>query len=125
MKKLRCMAIDDDPLFMRKLELYISQIEWLSFEKGVNNPVQGATAVLTVKPDVLFLDVEMPFMNGDDLASWIQPKLAQIDPPPRIIVVSSLTNPPEELLKNAAGFINKSKVIDPEFFEEALREILL
>ena len=125
MKTLRCVSIDDDPLIIRKLEFFCSKITWLSFEKGVNNPVQGATAILSIKPDVIFLDIEMPFMDGEYLADWIQPKLAQLEKKPKIVVISSLDEPPADLLKNAAGFINKSKVTDAGVFEDELKKILL
>jgi two-component SAPR family response regulator len=125
MNPLKCISIDDDPLIIRKLEFFCSKIPWVSFEKGINNPVQGATAILSIKPDVIFLDVEMPYMDGEYLADWIQPKLDQLEVRPKIIVISSLDNPPDELLKNANGFINKSRLAGVETFEEDLKKILL
>lgn len=125
MKPLRCLSIDDDPLMSRKLEFFCSKIPWLIFEKGVNNPAQGASAILTLKPDLIFLDIEMPYMDGEYLADWIQPKLGQLENKPKIVVISSLDHPPAGLLKNTAGFINKSRITNAEIFEEALKKILL
>jgi chemotaxis response regulator CheB len=118
------MCVDDDPLFVRKMEAYIEEIEWLTFIEAHNNPVQGATAIITRKPDVVFLDIEMPYIDGNYLVDWIKPNLAQMETPPKIIVVSSLTHPPEELLKNADGFINKSEVISADNLETHLKKFI-
>jgi chemotaxis response regulator CheB len=124
MKKLTCISIDDNPLFTRKLEAFTESMDWISIVDSYDNPIQGATAIVNKKPDVVFLDIEMPYIDGEYLVDWIKPKLALMDKPPRIIVISSVTEPPEDLLANADGFINKAKVTDPEAFEKSLREIL-
>ncbi len=125
MTHLKCISIDDDPLFIRKLEAFTDDLDWITIEEDYNNPVQGATAIVSSKPDVVFMDIEMPYMDGEYLVDWLQPTLKQMENPPRIIVISSLTDPPQELLRNAAGFINKSDVDSKENLEKRLKEILL
>ncbi|MEP0985234.1 LytR/AlgR family response regulator transcription factor [Ekhidna sp.] len=124
MKPLTCISIDDNPLFTRKLEAFTESLDWISIVDSYDNPIQGATAIVNNKPDVVFLDIEMPYIDGEYLADWIKPKLEMMDNPPQIIVISSVTEPPEELLANTAGFINKSTVTDPEAFEKSLKAIL-
>lgn len=124
MKPLTCISIDDNPLFTRKLEAFTESMDWISIVDSYENPIQGATAIVTNKPDVVFLDIEMPYIDGEYLVDWIKPKLAIMDKPPRIIVISSVAEPPEELLANTSGFINKSTVTDPATLEKSLREIL-
>lgn len=124
MNQLQCISIDDNPLFSRKLETFISTMDWISIIKTYDNPIQGATAIIQSKPDVVLLDIEMPFTDGEYLVDWIKPQLDVMEKPPRIIVISSLEEPPEALLANTAGFINKSLVTDPVSFEAKLRAIL-
>lgn len=124
MKPLTCISIDDNPLFTRKLEAFTESMDWISIIDSYDNPIQGATAIVNKTPDVVFLDIEMPYIDGAYLADWIKPKLDLMDNPPRIVVISSVTEPPEELLANTAGFINKSTVTDPETLEKNLRAIL-
>jgi chemotaxis response regulator CheB len=125
MKRLKCISVDDDPLFVRKLEAFTDEMDWIAITETHNNPVQGATAILKENPDVVFLDIEMPYIDGAYLVDWIKPTLDKMEHPPKIIVISSLTEPPEELLANANGFINKSAVTDPDTLETRLKEILL
>lgn len=70
---LQCVIIDDEPLAREILEEYLQK-------SGITGAVQfgNARAALaylqTHKPDVLFLDIEMPEMNGIDfLKSLSQP----------------------------------------------------
>ena len=70
---LQCVIIDDEPLAREILEEYLQK-------SGVTGAVQFSNArdalayLQTHEPDVLFLDIEMPEMNGIDfLKSLAQP----------------------------------------------------
>jgi DNA-binding LytR/AlgR family response regulator len=70
---LQCVIIDDEPLAREILEEYLQK-------SGVTGVVQFSNArdalahLQTHEPDVLFLDIEMPEMNGIDfLKSLAQP----------------------------------------------------
>lgn len=70
---LQCVIIDDEPLAREILEEYLQK-------SGVTNAVQFSNArdalayLQTHEPDVLFLDIEMPEMNGIDfLKSLVRP----------------------------------------------------
>lgn len=70
---LQCVIIDDEPLAREILEEYLQKT-------GVTGAVQfsnardAVTYLQTHEPDVLFLDIEMPEMNGIDfLKSLAQP----------------------------------------------------
>ena len=100
-------------------------MDWLEIKETYANPVQGATAILQQKPDLVFVDIEMPYMDGEYLVDWLQPTIKQLSSPPQIVVISSVTNPPPALLEKATGFINKSEVSSVENLEKHLKEILL
>lgn len=99
-------------------------MDWIEIIESFDNPIRGATAIVKTSPDVVFLDVEMPHVDGEYLVDWIKPQLDAMKDPPKIIVISSLSEPPRELLKNATGFINKYSITDPEVLESRLKKIL-
>ncbi len=123
-KTYKCLAIDDDPLFLRKLSIFIEDIEWLNLVETSNNPILGAKSIFTINPDILFLDMEMPHVDGNYLVDWVGPRLAKMDNPPRIIIVSSLNFAPEEKLPSVSGYINKGDVQSAERLEELIRQII-
>ncbi|MFT4833541.1 MAG: chemotaxis response regulator CheB [Marinoscillum sp.] len=119
-----CLAIDDDPLFLRTLDIYIESLDWLNLVATYNNPIQGAKAIFDVNPDILFLDMEMPYVDGNYLVDWIGPRLKKMDKPPKIIIISSLNFTPEEKVKGVAGYINKGHVTNAERLGKLIREII-
>lgn len=121
---LKCIAIDDDKLFLLKLETYLDEIDWITLEETFDNPIKGATAIMNIKPDLVFLDYEMPHVDGNYLVDWIQPKLKSMEKPPILILLSSVDTPPAELLNNVNGFINKFHIKEPQAFEQRLKEII-
>lgn len=120
----KCLAIDDDPLFLRSLSIYIEDIKWLKLIDTYNSPVVGAKAIFEANPDLVFLDMEMPHVDGNYLVDWVGPKLAKLAHPPKIIIVSSLSFTPEEMVAGVAGYINKADVRNAEKLEALIREII-
>ncbi len=120
----QCIAIDDDPLFLRKMEVYIDEIPWLHLTKTFTNPVQGATAIISDKPDLVFLDIEMPYIDGTYLVDWIEPKLAGLDRRPQLVIVSSLHVEEADQHPSVSGYVNKSLVSSPEALAERLQAII-
>lgn len=65
---MRCIAIDDEPAALVIIKQFcerIGNIELLTF----TNPLEGIKQVNSLKPDLLFLDIEMGVVNGIELAS--------------------------------------------------------
>ncbi len=120
----KCLAIDDDPLFIRKLSIFIESLDWLELIDTYNSPVKGAKAIFEIKPDILFLDMEMPHIDGNYLVDWVGPRLDKMENPPKIIIVSSLHFEPEDRLSNVAGYINKGDVKDAESLGKMIKEII-
>ena len=124
MNQLAFIAIDDDPLFIRKIEAFAESIDWIEKVESFDNPVKGATAIVAQQPDVVLLDIEMPYIDGEYLIDWIKPQFELMEKPPRVIVVSSVSAPSADLAANTLGFINKASITDPQSFEAALKSIL-
>lgn len=75
---IRCIAIDDEPLALAQISRYIGRVESLELV-GAFYSVQQARAVIeSEKVDLLFLDIEMPDINGVDFARSLGDKCPYI-----------------------------------------------
>ncbi len=64
MKPLRSIIVDDDPLAGTALQYLIKRSKQLELLQYFSSPHQALEFIATNKPDLLFLDVEMPDING-------------------------------------------------------------
>lgn len=64
---IRFIAIDDNPLDLLFLEEMVSAYPFLENCGTFNNPVEGYEAQQYIKPDLVFLDIEMPAFTGIEL----------------------------------------------------------
>jgi DNA-binding LytR/AlgR family response regulator len=62
--KLRCIAIDDEPLALELLEDNISQVPYLELVKGFSSPMQAMQFLQTDDVDLVFIDIQMPGITG-------------------------------------------------------------
>src|SRR4051812_33799150 len=62
--KLNCLIIDDEPIARKILEEYISDIEFLNLTGKCENPVKAASLLNETQVDIIFLDINMPRLNG-------------------------------------------------------------
>lgn len=65
---IRFIAVDDEPLAVKQLEDYISRIPFLKLEGSFINAVKACMFIQEHEVDLLFTDINMPDMNGLDLA---------------------------------------------------------
>lgn len=72
--KLDCAIIDDEPLAAELLASYARRIPELNLV-GVYESAVTAMGELRIKPvDILFLDIQMPELNGLELARLLPSK---------------------------------------------------
>ncbi len=64
MVKLRCIAIDDEPLALRQMSSYIEQTPYLQLVAGCRDAFEATTKIHELDPDLLFVDINMPGLNG-------------------------------------------------------------
>lgn len=66
MSNYRCIAIDDEPLALTILKEYVSKVPFLEMSKTFTNPTEASQYIQNAKPDILFLDIQMPEIKGID-----------------------------------------------------------
>jgi len=70
--KIRCIAVDDEPLALDIMEDYIRQIDYLEFLKGFHNPLDVIGYLKDNTADLLFLDIQMSKLTGIQLLEVIK-----------------------------------------------------
>ena len=65
---LSCIIVDDEPLAVRLLESYVEKTPDLILLASYTDSINALNAVKEKKPDLLFLDIQMPNMDGMELA---------------------------------------------------------
>lgn len=68
MSTLTCIIVDDEPLAVRLLESYVEKTPDLTLLALYTDSINALNAVKEQKPDLLFLDIQMPNMDGMELA---------------------------------------------------------
>lgn len=69
---LKCIAIDDEPIALSIITEYCKKYGDIELET-FTSPVAGMERVQAVKPDIVFLDIEMNSHNGVALARLLPP----------------------------------------------------
>ena len=71
MKALKCMVVDDEPLAVKMLENFISRTAFLELEASFTDPVAALEAIRERRPQLVFLDIQMPDLNGMELSRMV------------------------------------------------------
>lgn len=82
MKKVNCLLIDDEPPAIQLLERYVSLVDHLEIVGTSHNAIDGFNLVNSFSVDLIFLDIQMPVMNGLDFIKTLQN-------PPAIILTTA------------------------------------
>jgi two-component system, LytTR family, response regulator len=80
--KLRCIAIDDEPLALDLMESYIRKIPYLQLKGLYNNALHALEIMRDQEIDLVFLDINMPDVLGIDFVKGMKK-------PPMIIFVTA------------------------------------
>lgn len=64
MEKIRCLAVDDEPLALDILANYIQKTPNLSLVATCTEPLEALSLIQQGKVDLLFLDIQMPTLTG-------------------------------------------------------------
>ena len=64
MIKLKCIAVDDEPLALDIIEDYVSKVPFLELVKRTENAIEALQLVQAGGIDLVFLDIQMPELTG-------------------------------------------------------------
>jgi len=65
-QKIKCIITDDEPFARKGLQGYIQQIDFLDLRGTCENALELNSLLKQGSVDLLFLDIEMPYMTGID-----------------------------------------------------------
>ena len=71
---ITAILIDDEMPALTVLDYYLSLTEEITVQGKYCDPLEGVAAVAELKPQVVFLDIDMPEIKGIDAASCIMEK---------------------------------------------------
>ncbi|MBS1660501.1 MAG: response regulator transcription factor [Bacteroidetes bacterium] len=81
---LNCVIVDDEPLAREGLADYVKEIDFLQLAGVCMNPIELGKILDNQKIDLIFLDIQMPKMNGLDFLRILQN-------PPMIIITTAFS----------------------------------
>lgn len=82
MNPLRCLLVDDERLAHVELSALLHEAGGCTVVGEAANATAAAKLIKALKPDILFLDINMPQTNGFEL-------LGQLDNPPPAVFVTA------------------------------------
>lgn len=71
---INCIIIDDEPLAVKLLENHISKIDSLKLVATAKNAIEAYQILQTKPVDLMFLDIEMPNLNGIEFLKSLHQK---------------------------------------------------
>ena len=76
-EKIKTLIVDDEPLARRNLRLLLEQDPQIEIIGECRNGKEAVKAIETSRPDLIFLDIQMPEMDGFDVVEQVGTELLQ------------------------------------------------
>jgi len=111
--KLTCYIIDDEYLAQEILEAYIAKVSFLELKGTFLSPLEAISQMEADKPDLLFLDINMPDLDGLSFIPMLSPR-------PMII----LTTAYDQYALKAFDLEVKDYLVKPFSFERFYKGVL-
>ena len=114
---MKAIIIDDEPLARMMVKEYLQSYPHITVAEECNDGFEGLKAIQHHQPDLIFLDIQMPKINGFEM-------LELIDHPPQVIFTTAFE---EYAIKafdaHAADYLLKP--FSKERFDKAIQKLTL
>ena len=74
MTNINCLIIDDEPLAVNVIKNFIKEINNISVKETFNNAIDALAFLKNNNVDLIFLDINMPLLNGLDFIKNLENK---------------------------------------------------
>ncbi len=98
---INCIAIDDEPLALKQIAAYITKTPTLELAGQFENAVEAIDFLSNSKVDLMFVDINMPDLNGVDFVKSL------VDPPKVIFTTAYSEYAVEGFRVNAIDYLLK------------------
>jgi DNA-binding LytR/AlgR family response regulator len=68
---IRCIVVDDEPIARGGMAEHISQVPFLHLSATCKNALEASSALQEIDVDLIFLDIQMPQINGIDFVKTL------------------------------------------------------
>ena len=75
--KIKTLIVDDEPLARRNLRVLLDREPHIEILEECRNGREAVKAINTLAPDLIFLDIQMPEMDGFDVLARVGPEHIQ------------------------------------------------
>lgn len=70
--KIKCLAIDDEPIALEKLSSYIKKVPYFELVAACSSPLDAVKVLSEGSVDVIFTDINMPDIIGTEFVTSLQ-----------------------------------------------------
>jgi DNA-binding LytR/AlgR family response regulator len=111
---MNCVIVDDEPLAREGMSSYVREVDFLRLTGVCENPLELTRLLDQQSVDLLFLDIQMPKMNGLDFLKTVQ------NPPLVIVTTAYPTYAIEGFQLNVLDYLLKPITFD-RFFQSVAK----
>ena len=113
---MKIIIIDDEPLARSVIREYLENYPMLAVVQECNDGFEGIKAIMQHQPDLIFLDVQMPKINGFEM-------LELVDQPPAVIFTTAFDEYAIKAFEtHAIDYLMKP--FSKERFDKAIQKLL-
>lgn len=98
MNEIQTIIVDDEQGALESMEILLAEFPQIELIKKISNPLDAFSVLINEKPKLLFLDIQMPGINGIDFLA----KIREFDPHILVVFVTAHANYALEAIKHQA-----------------------
>lgn len=116
---IKVILVDDEKPALRMLEFLLKKFDGISIEGVYTNPLKAIEEIEEIKPQAVFLDINMPQLQGIDVAS----RILDIGPDTDIIFITAFDEYAVEAFElHALDYLLKP--VDPERMKKTIERLM-